>query len=126
MTTVRTQLSPNSKYDALRSDYATGAAALALSITAIKIARIMSITLHLSAAPTTSENLTATLDSNLGAAYDTLLYSFDLANSSVTDIVLTAEDLGVEYLFVGDQIDIAYTNTDTVTYGIEVRTLELE
>lgn len=101
-----------------RVDYATGAAAIALSAAAEKSTIIQSVALHLDAAPTTSEDLTITLNSALGAAYDTLLYSLDLSVSSVTDLFWQpATDLVLQ---PGDSLDIAYTNTDTGTYGLQI------
>ena len=76
------------------------------------------ITLHLSAAPTTSGNLTVTVDSTSGAAYDTLLYSRDLAAApAITDLVLT----DIESVFTaGDTLVVAYANADGRTYGLQI------
>jgi len=46
--------------------------------------------LHLSAAPTTSENITLTVDSDLGSAYDLKLYTLDLAG--ITDLIYAVND----------------------------------
>ncbi len=66
------------------------------------------ITLKFDSAPTTSENITLTKDSIQGAAYDTLLLSFDPAADSATDVVIE----NVTGLRNGDKIVLAYTNTD--------------
>ena len=99
---------------------ATGGAAIATSHTvpASGTHKLISISLALNAAPTTSENFTVTLDANAGAAYDVLLYSLDLSAGSTTDLVwFPDEPLLLEG---GDAIDVAYTNTDTVTYGLQI------
>ena len=80
--------------------------------------RLVSVSLGLSAAPTTSESLTVTLDSHAGAAYDTLLYTIDLSAAAVTDLVwMPYEEM---FLEGGDAIDIAYANTDTRNYGVQL------
>jgi hypothetical protein len=64
------------------------------------------IALKFSAAPVTSEDITVTLDSVKGAAYDTVLGTLDpLSSTSVTfeDICGLAN---------GDKILVSYTNTD--------------
>ena len=67
----------------------TGTAALALNGTVPvgQTYRLISFTLNLSAAPTTSENLTVTLDAEAGAIYDTLLYSLDLSAGATADLL---------------------------------------
>lgn len=99
---------------------ATGSAAIATSLTVPASAtyRLVSVTLAADAAPTTSENFTITLDANAGAAYDVLLYSLDLSAGSTTDLVWFPDELLL--LEGGDAIDVAYTNTDTVTYGLQI------
>ena len=99
---------------------ATGAVAIAASMTvpAGGTYRLVSVTLALDAAPTTSEDFTITLDANAGAAYDVLLYSLDLSLGSTVDLVwFPGEPLLLEG---GDAIDVAYTNTDTGTYGVQI------
>ena len=74
------------------------------------------------AAPTTSENFTITLDANAGAAYDVLLYTLDLSSGSTTDLIwFPDEDL---YIEPGDALDVAFANTDTGTYGLQVVLME--
>ena len=98
--------------------YATGAAAIALVVNPGYRFKLLRIDLHLSAAPTTSQSLTATVDSGLGAAYDTVIYSRDLTVGSLTDLVVEFD--GSFVYEADDHIDIAWTNTDTKTYGIVV------
>jgi len=103
-------------------DNATGAVAIALSVAITKPTRLVSLTLHFSAAPTTSEDFTITLNSNTGATYDTLLYSLDLSVGSTVDLVwIPDSDI---FLEIGDSVDIAYPNTDTGTYGVQLTTKE--
>ena len=80
--------------------------------------RLVSVTLHMSAAPTTSESFTITLDANAGAVYDTLLYSLDLSISSVTNLIWVPD--APLLLEGGDAVDVAYANTDGRTYGVQI------
>jgi len=72
---------------------------------------------HVSAAPTTSGSFTVTLDSRLGAAYDTVLYSINLATASTTDVFNNDLRLLLE---AGDALDIAYANADGRTIGVQL------
>lgn len=82
------------------------------------IYRVISATLHLNAAATTSENLTITMDCVEGANYDTLLYTIDLAAIPTTNLVWQPDvDF---YLFGGDGLDVVWTNTDGRTWGLTV------
>lgn len=102
---------------------ATGAAAIATSATVPtgETYALISITVHFSAAPVASEALTVTLNANAGAAYDTVLYSLDPSSGSTTDIVYQPTyPLALEG---GDSIDVAFANTNTNTYGLQI-TLE--
>ena len=88
------------------------------------IAQLMSVTVKFSAAPTTSQALTLTLVSDLGAEYDVLLYTVDPAVGAVTSIVWWPDH--ELHLGPGDGLKIAYTNTDTRTYGVTVRMKAVE
>jgi len=79
------------------------------------------VTLKLNTAPTTSQAFTITLNANSGATYDALLYSLDLSTESVTSLVYIPDEELV--LVAGDAINVAYTNTDARTYGVEIRTM---
>lgn len=100
---------------------ATGAAALLMMCWPqdAVIAQVTSVTVKFSAAPTTSQALTFTIVSDLGAEYDVLLYSVDPSVGGITSIVWYPD--GELYLGPGDALKIAYTNTDTRTYGVTVR-----
>ena len=98
----------------------TGTAALALNGTVPmrQSYRLISFTLNCSAAPTTSENLTITLDAYPGAIYDTLLYSLDLSAGSTTDLLWQPDP---EVLLEGgDVIVVAWANSDAVNWGAQL------
>ena len=99
---------------------ATGSAAINTSM-AVPVGdhyRLVSVGCHFSAAPTTSENFTVTLDAHAGPAYDTLLYSLDVSAGATTDLLwMPDEEI---FLEGGDEIDVAYTNTDVRTYGVQI------
>lgn len=97
----------------------TSATAIAVSYTAFDSVVIKQVVVHFSTAPTTSENIVFTLDSNAGAAYDTVVYTGDPSASAVTSLVWVPAD-GALVLVYGDELDIEYTNTDTRTIGISV------
>jgi hypothetical protein len=97
---------------------ATGAAAIAATTASTKRFRLICVTCHLSAGPTTSEDFTVTLDALDGAAYDTVLRSVDLSLVAATDFVFVPD--GDEIYEAGDQIAVAFANTDTATYGLRI------
>ena len=70
---------------------ATGTTAISTLTTIGANFKLSKIVVHLSAAPTTSENLTVTLDSNAGSAYDTVLFSIDPSADNLQDIVYFPE-----------------------------------
>lgn len=98
---------------------ATGTGTIALSTTMSKAFRLVSVTCHFSAAPTTSESITATLNALDGAAYDTVLLKTNPSQGALTDIVYMPDGHGLIFE-AGDQIDVAFTNTDARTYGCRI------
>lgn len=98
---------------------ATGAVAINTTTSISAEFKLLKVCVHFSAAPTTSEDLTVTLDSNAGAAYDTVLGSVDPSSSSLTDWVFVPAD-GSGKFVDGDEIVVAFTNTDTETYGLSI------
>lgn len=100
---------------------ATGAAAINKTTAIGNNFRLCNVTVHFNTAPTTSEALKVTLDSAKGAAYDTVLYTINPgAVGSVTDISFApTNDFVCE---AGDEIVVAYPNTDTKTYGVRIVT----
>lgn len=98
----------------------TGAAAIDVDYAPGSAFWLESVTLNLSAAPTTSQNFTIVLDAGDGAAYDTTLYSGDLSvlGGGVTDLVYQP---ALEMLFEStDALDVDWTNSDGRTYGIRI------
>jgi hypothetical protein len=94
---------------------ATGAAAIASSLTPPGPIELVCVKLHLSAAGGAAENFTVTINSETAAAYDTLLFSQDM--NTVTDI-LWLPDQPIP-IVNNDVIDFAYANSNTRTYGLE-------
>ena len=104
----------------------TWALAIAMSFTAPSGPydhKLLSVSLKFSTAPTTSQNFTITLNANAGEAYDTLLYSVDPSATSIASLLWQPDTELI--LEAGDAIDVAYTNTDTRTYGVQITTEEV-
>jgi hypothetical protein len=97
----------------------TGAVAMASSCKINDITRVKQVTVKFSSAPTTSEPLTISLNSVSGSDFDVLLYTVDPSVAALTSIVWVP-DGGAMILLPGDSLDVAYTNTDTRTYGVIV------
>lgn len=91
----------------------TGAGAIAEALAPGVKFRLLRIEFHFSAAPTTSEDLTVTLDAGDGSTYDTLQDTQDPSVDSLTDLILGYGD-GYEFE-ADDEVDIAYANSDTAT-----------
>jgi hypothetical protein len=77
---------------------------------------IAELKVHLSAAPSTSENLVITCDSGLSAAYDTIVLSKDL--QSIANYIWVP-DQPIRFS-ASDLLVFTYTNTDTKTIGIQI------
>jgi len=75
----------------------------------------------LNAASATSENLTITIDSKVGSAFDNLIYSRDM--DTIADINNMFDV--PRKCFPGDKIDVAWDNTDDRTWAIELITRRL-
>lgn len=96
---------------------ATGGAAVSLSCNPLDQSRVIAVSIHFAAAPTTAGFITITLNSVHGSAYDSVLYRIDPSLSSATSIMWNPCFLS---MVQGDTIDISYANEDSVTYGIIV------
>jgi len=97
---------------------ATGAVALNATTAIAAEFRLIQVTCHFSAAPTTSENFVVKLDATAGATYDTTLFTTNPSLSAATDLVFIPDsDLKFKS---GDEIVVTFTNTDTRTYGLSV------
>ena len=95
---------------------ATGAAAIASTWVPTKPSIVTAVKLHLSAAGGTSENFTITVDATTGVAYDILLLSQDM--NVATDVLwIPDHPLAIASL---DELDFAYTNTNSRTWALEL------
>lgn len=95
---------------------ATGAVAINTTTAVVAEFKLLKVTCHFSAAPTTSENFVLKLDSVAGVAYDTTLYSLNPSLSAATDIVFLPD--GEMKFKTADELVVTFTNTDTRTYGL--------
>jgi hypothetical protein len=96
---------------------ATGAAAIALSVTPPDEAiEIISVKLNLSAAGGAAEDFTVTINSATAAVYDTIIFAQDM--NAVQDLMWLPER--PVPVVNKDVVDFAYANTNTRTYGLEV------
>jgi len=103
---------------------ATGSGAIATSYAPSAAFWLDAITVHLSAAPTTAENLTVTIDAVDGADYDTVVFSTDPSTGEgATDICFIP--LVPIPCVAGDGIMVQYANTDAVTYGVRILAREM-
>lgn len=82
--------------------------------------QFVGFSIHLSAAPTTSENFTITVDANDGSAFDVNIYTRDFSTDSDVDIIWTMPDDDQQIYKKDDLIRVAWTNTDGRTYGIKL------
>ena len=103
----------------------TGAGAIALSTVEARRFRLVKVTVAFDAIPTTAEDATLTLNAKDGADYDTVIARTDPSTGTGTgDIVWTGEPNDV--FEEGDELDFAYTNTDTNTVGVRITTEPVE
>ena len=109
------------KQKSIRQYYVTGAAAIAASLSiptqGTEIFELISLELALSAAGAAA-NLTVTLNSGLGANYDTIYLTQDM--TSVNDLVQLYEPGEVVFSNL-DSIDVAWANGSTRTYGLVIK-----
>lgn len=97
---------------------ATGSGAIALTSAASHIWELNSVTIHFDTAPATSENLDISIDSTDGADYDTKLLTVDPSTAELGDITFVPNNPLL--LAAGDEIAVAFTNTDGRTYGVRI------
>ena len=103
---------------AMLSAVGSGTSAIAVSSPSNSRHAIHAITANWSAAPSTSESITITLNSVEGAAYDTILRSENPSLTSSTDYIWEWDNpLRVQ---PGSTIDVAYTDTDSRTVSVEI------
>lgn len=97
------------------TDQTTGAAAIATTIAPGYKWTLREIRVHLSAAGGAGD-LTATIDSGTNAAYDIVVLTQDM--TSVLDLVWQPD---APMIFdKDDELEIAWANSSTRTYGLEV------
>jgi hypothetical protein len=94
---------------------ATGGEAIASTLAPGVAFKVESIRVHLSAAGGAG-NLTAKVDSATDAAYDLVILTQDM--TAVVDLVWIPTR-AVEFA-AGDELDIAWVNGSTRTYGLEI------
>jgi hypothetical protein len=94
---------------------ATGAAAIAFELSRDTNWMVYEVRVHLNAAAT-QDTLTIRIDSSANAVYDAVLYSQDMSGHA--DFVW--RPTRPIFLQANDQLEVAWTNTDTRTYGVEV------
>jgi hypothetical protein len=76
------------------------------------------VDLKLESAPTDSNTFSVTVDRGDGATYDTVIFSEDLTASAITSMSIP---FGEPYTYeADDHLDIAWTNTDSLVYGLTV------
>ena len=98
-----------------RTHRATGAAAIASTLAPGVAWQLEEIRVHLSAVGA-SGNFTATVDNESGAAYDEVLVTQDM--TAVTDYIW--HPTRPKEFKAGDEVDFAWANAGTKTYGLEV------
>jgi len=121
--TVMTSEALNNKYEGLLADAriyaqsakATGAAAIATTLAPGVPWQLEEIRVHLSAAGAAND-LTATIDHGTAAAYDIVILTQDM--TTVVDLVWSP-DRPMEFA-EDDELDIAWTNGSSRTYGLEI------
>ena len=106
----------DTKVAEIETQVATGAAAIATTLAPGEAFKLLEVRVHLSAASATSENLTLTMDAQAGANYDAVILTKDL--NTLTSYVYSYED--DRYFTDSDEIDVAWANSDSRTYGLEI------
>lgn len=100
----------------LKSRRVSGAAAMSVVISHNKPWQLSEIRLHLGAGGAASD-LTVTIDSSSGSAFDTVLYT--KAMSGVTDVDYRWNP-EPRFTHKNDKVIIAYANAGAATWGLEV------
>ena len=95
----------------------TGSGAMAVNITPENSFKLIEVRLHLGAPSATSENLTITQNSILGAAYDTKHRSHNM--NATQDFVW--DEIRDKFFDTGDSLDLAWPNTNAETWGLQVK-----
>lgn len=93
----------------------TGSGAIAYSFNPSSSCRVTEVRVHLNAAGGAGD-LTITLDSALGSAYDVVFLTQDM--TTVTDLVWQPST--AIYLSGSDELEVAWANGSSRTYGLEI------
>ena len=95
---------------------ATGTGAIDLTVSPGEDFEVVAVLVHLSAAGGAAENFTVTIDDTKGAAWDVVLSATDM--ETATDVVyIPTHPIPITYK---SAIKVAYTNTNSRTYGVQV------
>ena len=94
-----------------------------LVVDVAKTYQLISVSLKVDVAPTTSENLTITKRPVAGDVYDVPLYILDLSVLGVTSLVWQPDQPLM--LVGGDEIAVTWTNTDDRLWGLEFTALRI-
>ncbi len=97
----------------------TGSGALSLSTALTTRFRFISATIAFDTIPTTDEDATLTMDSGRGAAYDMVIRSVTPADGDDKGAVVFY-GVGDEDYEKGDQLVLAFPNTDGRTWGARI------
>jgi len=104
---------------AIETARATGeSGAIAETYTAVAtMVKLVAAFLHLNTAGTTNEDFEINKDSGSDNKHDTNLHTQDLLLGNVTDLVIPFEGIWLE---AGDEIDVAWPNSEARDYGLEL------
>ena len=97
--------------------YDTGAGVLAFTLAPNRNIVLIAIKLHLSGNGQGNEKFTATVDSTEGSAHDVVAASQNMTGNADFVRLYEADGLPFER---GDEIDFAFANSGSVTFGLEV------
>ena len=94
-----------------------------LAVDEAKTYQLISVTLLVDIAPTTSENFVIAIAPAAGPDFNVPLYTLDLSIIGVTSIVWQPDQ--PYYLIGGDLLNITWTNTDDRLWGLEYTLLRV-
>jgi len=93
-----------------------GAVATSATVPTGETYQVHNVLVGIDVAPTTSANMTITVDDDSGSAYDTQVHTVDLQSATA----LEWYPGGTLILQGGDALDVAYTNPDARTVGVTI------
>ena len=101
----------------LKTFKATGAGAMAETLTLVENFKLVSVSLHLDIAGGAVEDFEMNVDDGVGAAYDVNVITEDTL--TLLDLVFAPE--GDLFYLKGDKLIFTYTNTNARTWGLSVK-----